>query len=143
MLFIFQIHHNPHIGATVCQGVIIQGLKATLAPRRPTQDRPVLQSYQFVPLQLPVDHPVSAKVMDESSVGLLVDLVIENLGTRAVKVVENGSTSPAIGLGIMSAVDTHAQLKVCWFMKMRHGAFITCYYSFIYLHWYWRLYWLL
>lgn len=106
------IHHNPHVGATVCQGVIIQGLKATLAPRRPTQDRPVLQSYQFVPLQLPVDHPVSAKVTEEASLGLLVDLVIENLGTRTLKVVENGSTSPTIGLGVMSAVDTHAQLKV-------------------------------
>lgn len=114
LLLLFQIHHNPHVGATVCQGVIIQGLKATLAPRRPTQDRPVLQSYQFVPLQLPVDHPVSAKVTEEASLGLLVDLVIENLGTRTLKVVENGSTSPTIGLGVMSAVDTHAQLKVCY-----------------------------
>lgn len=114
------IHHNAHVGATVCQGVIVQGLKATLAPRRPTQDRPLLQNYQFVPLHLPVEHEASTKVTEESSFGLLVDLVVENSTSHSMKIVEDGCSSSSTGLGVMSALDTHPQLKVDYIVTNHH-----------------------
>ncbi|KAG7154441.1 Fatty acid synthase-like [Homarus americanus] len=83
------VKHNSHVGITACDGVVIQGLKATLAPRRPTQDHPLLETFQFVPRHLTEDHPVSSLMTTEESLGVLLDLALENTLGRGLKIVES------------------------------------------------------
>lgn len=111
------MHHNSHIGVTRCQGVVIQGLKATLAPRRPTQDQPLLETYQLVPLALTPDHPLIPHLTTETGVGLLLDLVLENLPIHRLKVVERTESSELVGvsslpLAILKVLSSRPQLKV-------------------------------
>lgn len=112
-----QVQHNPFIGVTRCQGVVIHGLKATLAPRRPTQDQPLLETYQLVPLKLTKDHVLAPQLTTEAGLGLLLDLMIENMLTRRLKVVErtDGSETTnvsSLALAVIKVLASRPQLKV-------------------------------
>lgn len=128
---LIQVRHNSHIGVTRCQGVVIQGLKATLAPRRPTQDQPLLETYQLVPLGLTPDHPITPHLTTETGLGLLLDLVLENLLTHRVKIVERTENRELIGvsslpLTILKVLASRPQLKVSnkGFTKIRMFLFL-------------------
>ncbi|KAK3875727.1 hypothetical protein Pcinc_019416 [Petrolisthes cinctipes] len=117
-----EVHHNPRIGVTRCQGVVIEGLKATLAPRRPTQDQPLLETYQLVPLNLTPDHPLTPQLTNETGLGMLLDLVLENLLTHRMKVVERTESSELVGvsslpLDILRVLASRPQLKVEYIMS--------------------------
>lgn len=92
--------------------MIIQGLKATLAPRRPTQDRPLLESYSFVPLNLPADHELSRNLTEETALGLLLDVCLENSMARGLKVVEGLCGNTCLAPTLMKALSRKPQMKV-------------------------------
>lgn len=116
----YQIHHNSRVGATACRGVVIQGLKATLAPRRPTQDNPLLENYQFLPLQLTENHQISSQLTPDTSLGILLDVALENTLGYKLKIVESASRAPTVGspidtsvaVTIMNLLNSKPQLKV-------------------------------
>ncbi|XP_071547019.1 fatty acid synthase-like [Panulirus ornatus] len=114
------VHHNLHLGATACHGVAIQGLKATLAPRRPTQDNPLLENYQFLPLQLTEDHMISSQLTTDACLGILLDTVLENTLGYKLKIVESASRGTSVGspvdtcvaVTLMNLLNSKPQLKV-------------------------------
>ncbi|XP_063877296.1 fatty acid synthase-like isoform X1 [Scylla paramamosain] len=106
------VHHNAKIGVTACQGVVIQGLKATLAPRRPTQDRPLLERYSFVPLHLQVTSQVSSDLTEETGLGLLLDVCLENSQARGLKVVEGLCGSNCLAPPLLKLLSKKPQMKV-------------------------------
>lgn len=110
--FFFQVHHNAKIGVTACRGVVIQGLKATLAPRRPTQDRPLLESYCFVPLNVSATHELSNKLTEETALGLLLDVCLENGPARGLKVVEGLCGDTCLAPALMKTLSKKPMLKV-------------------------------
>lgn len=113
------VQQNSHVGVIACEGVVIQGLKATLAPRRPIQDRPLLETYQFVPLHLTDHHQISSRMTAETSLGVLVDIAIENslgLGLKVVESISQTITSTvletSVALTLTNLLILKPQLKV-------------------------------
>ena len=106
------MHHNAKIGVTACQGVVIQGLKATLAPRRPTQDRPLLESYNFVPLHLQATSEISSNLTEETGLGLLLDVCLENSLARGLKVVEGLCGNTCLASSLLKLLSKKPQMKV-------------------------------
>lgn len=106
------VHHNAKIGVTACRGLVIQGLKATLAPRRPTQDRPLLESYCFVPLSLTATHELSSKLTEETALGLLLDVCLENGPARGLKVVEGLCGNTCLAPALMKTLSRKPMMKV-------------------------------
>nr|QDK64693.1 fatty acid synthase [Macrobrachium nipponense] len=112
--------HNPLIGATASHGVVFQGLKASLAPRRPTADQPLLQTHQFVPLHLKEDNQLSSNLSKQAALGILIDIVVENSLAHTLKIVESDTCShhetepleKIHAIDAISSVDQHPQLKV-------------------------------
>nr|XP_045622655.1 fatty acid synthase-like [Procambarus clarkii] len=114
------VQHNSRIGVTSCQGVLIQGLKATLAPRRPTQDRPLLETYQFVPLHLTEECKIESCISKETHLGLLLDITLENLLGHGLKIVESTASAAsntsildtAVALPLAELLALKPQLKI-------------------------------
>lgn len=124
-MFYSQVHHNAKIGVTACRGLVIQGLKATLAPRRPTQDRPLLESYCFVPLSLTPTHELSSKLTEETALGLLLDVCLENSLARGLKVVEGLCGNTCLAPALMKALSRKPMMKVSGWLPVGCMTLIT------------------
>ncbi|KAK7080814.1 hypothetical protein SK128_019451 [Halocaridina rubra] len=119
--------NNPVIGATTSRGVVIQGLKASLAPRRPTQDQPLLQAHQFIPFEVPEDHFSLLNSPAQTEIGLLLDIVVENTIGNTLKIVEcnnicedeNNLLEDILCLNAISSLDLHPQLKVDFTLQVK------------------------
>ncbi|XP_068233154.1 fatty acid synthase [Palaemon carinicauda] len=117
---IVPVCHNPLIGATASHGVVFQGLKASLAPRRPTPDQPLLQTNEFVPLNVQESHCLSSNLSKQAALGILVDIVVENALAHTLKITESKTSSSheaelsenVLALDAITSVDLHPQLKV-------------------------------
>ncbi|CAL4149895.1 unnamed protein product [Meganyctiphanes norvegica] len=112
-----KVWHNTNIGVTVCNGIVIEGMKATMAPRRPVQDRPLLEHYTFVPLTLTKGHPMSKHLNKEDAITILTSLVVENSKSHKLKIIENLSDISTVSdrnevVNITRSLDTHPTLQV-------------------------------
>ncbi|XP_037093774.1 LOW QUALITY PROTEIN: fatty acid synthase-like [Pollicipes pollicipes] len=75
---------DPALDAVVCPAVEICGLKASLTQRRHNQSAPLLETYQFVPHFDQKAGPLP----EETLLGVLADLVLENSAGSRLKVAE-------------------------------------------------------